>query len=126
MKDVQTDEFHTSLLAALKFNSEHARHQEIQRQYQLYVFMVVFAAVIAFVFDKHKTWHLTLQQFWPVFGFLTVYSLFLGMSVTKWNIEFRNSVRNIQWISERLRLINSVSINRKSQVIQSNLKPDEK
>jgi len=109
------------LLEALKQNWEHARHQELQRQHQLYVFMAVFGGILAFVFNEHVAWHLTLMTYWPVFLFLMLFSLLVSHNVTKWNLEFMNHTRNIQWICEKLELIKPISQKRKDEVGSSTL-----
>lgn len=123
--DTSASEFLVSMREALKQNWEHARHQEIQRQHQLYVFMIVFGGILAFVFDKYVAWHQTLAQFWPVFLFLMLYALFIGSSVTKWNLEFQNHIAHIQHISEKLGLIKAISDKRKGEVEKSNFEGTE-
>ena len=118
--------FIESLREALKQNWEHARHQEVQRQYQLYVFMLTLGVILTIVFQNHVAWHSTLMQFWPVFLFLMLFSLFISSNVAKWNLEFQNHIAEVQWISERLGLIRSISEERKREVGDSTLEDKEK
>jgi hypothetical protein len=120
------NDFTESLREALRQNWEHARHQEIQRQHQLYVYMLLFSASLTFMFSNYAALHLTLQQFWPVFLFLTLYSFFVSSSVAKWNLEFKNFIKHTQWISEKLKLITPISEKRKAEIMGSNLPEDDK
>ena len=114
----------THLLAAFQQNYEHARHIEIQRQQQLYIFVVLFAAVLTFIFSSFSSIHMALQQYWPVFMFLTMYSFIISSSIAKWNIEFKSHFRHIQWISEKLKLIQPISEKRKTQ-LPEDMDPDK-
>lgn len=93
------------LLEALKQNWEHARHQEVQRQHQMYVFMIVLGATLTFIFDGFIDWFKTLSQFWVVFLFLAIFSWYVSYNLTKWSLEFQNHIANIQWISDKMKLI---------------------
>lgn len=110
-----------SLLVALNQNWEHLRHQEIQRQHQLYVYVLLFSASLTFMLNDYVALHLTLQQFWPVFLFLSIYSFIVSSSVAKWNLEFKNLFKNIQWLSEKLDLIWPMSTKRIEEISNPNL-----
>lgn len=127
VKNMSSDKgFAESLREALRQNWGHARHQEIQRQHQLYVYMLLFSASLTFMFSNYVALHLTLQQFWPVFLFLALYSFFVSSSVAKWNLEFKNFIKHTQWISEKLKLITPISEKRRTEVMDSNLTEDDK
>ncbi len=115
-----------SLHEAFNQNWEHLRHQEIQRQHQLYVYILLFSAALTFMLSDYVALHLTLQQFWPVFLFLSIYSFIVSSSVAKWNLEFKNFLKNIQWISEKLELIWTISTKRVDEVNNPNLICDNK
>ncbi|MEM2971801.1 MAG: hypothetical protein QW270_05195 [Candidatus Bathyarchaeia archaeon] len=115
-----------SLLEALKQNWEHARHVETQRQQQFYVFIVLFGAVTTILNSQKDISLLTLSNFWPVFLFLAIILLLMSRNITKWNIEFGNHIRAIQWIAEKLALIQPLSNERKKQIEESKYSEEEK
>jgi hypothetical protein len=118
-------DFSNSLRAAFHENFEHARHLEIQRQQQLAVFVTLLGAVLAFIFRDYISLHSALQQYWPVFLFLAIYSFIISSSISKWNIEFKSHLKHIQWIAEKLGLIRCVSVERELAVIRSHSKEDK-
>lgn len=121
------DSFENSLRKALEENWEHARHVETQRQQQFYIFMVVVGVILSIIFDRHEALNLTLMQFWPVFLFLMLFCWLTSSSTTKWNCEFANHIRAVQWISERLKLNQPVSDRRKKEIMDyKHLKDKEK
>ena len=122
MANSESADFIQPLTAALEQNFQHARHIEIQRQQQLYVFIVLLGAVLAFIFSNTTLFHLALQQFWPVFLFLTIYSFTISSSIAKWNVEFKSHMRHIQWIAEKLKLIQPLSKEREAVIINSKYK----
>ncbi len=125
MANSESADFMQSLIVALEQNFEHARHIEIQRQQQLYVFIILLGAVLTFIFSNTITFHLALQQFWPVFLFLAIYSFTISSSIAKWNIEFKSQLLHIQWIAEKLKLIQPISKEREAAIINSKYKEDK-
>ena len=105
-----------SLLVALQQNWEHARFEETQRQYQLFVFMGVFGGILVYISQNIKTWDQAFSQFWLAFLFLSVYVWFIAFNVKKWNLEFQNHIAHIQWLSEELELNQPLSPERENDL----------
>ncbi len=118
-------DFRQSLIVALEQNFEHARHIELQRQQHLYVFIALLGVVLTVIFGYTASFHLALQQFWPVFLFLTIYSFTISSSIAKWNVEFKSHLRHIQWIAEKLELIQPLSKEREAIITNSKCKDDK-
>jgi len=60
--------------------------------------------------------HEVLANYWMLFGFLYVLSIYVFFDVTKENLEFSNHIRAIQWISEKLSLNKMLSEERKKTI----------
>jgi hypothetical protein len=112
------------LIVAFEQNWEHARHQETQRQTMLSIYLAIFGAVLTFIADKFNGLE-TLAQYWTVFLFLGLISIFVSYSIAKWNEEFKNHIRAIQWLSEKMKLIQRISENDTSCKLKATCVPNK-
>jgi len=112
-----TSDYKDALMKALEQNWLHARHQEVQRQQQLFIFLAITGVMLTIISQTYIAWQSTLKQFWLAFLFLMIFSHMVSSSFIKWNLEFSNHIAGVQWISERLKLIGPISNEREQNVL---------
>lgn len=102
-----------ALIATLQENWLHVRHLAEQRAWHINLYMLVLTGTIAIAFREPLPVHQVVVNYWPVFCFLYILSLYIFFDVTKENLEISNHTRAIQWISEKLYLNKELSEERK-------------
>lgn len=121
------DDMKEVLREALSENWQVARHIETLRQRFLSAFILIFGGVLTAVLSIGGSLDMILMKFWPVFSFLLVFSILTLQNFVKWNNEHSNHLRAVQWISEKLRLNEKLSADRKTVIRNlKNLKGKEK